>query len=179
MCFEICTVQFAWPAYHQCDSTTSEGNPDLNYQSFTGFIICLLAVPQSSKCIQISEVQLQIIKKCFWLHLLIQNEYRSMFSHHKAVIPISLQLCGWVHGLPQLCHRDLQAGESFLVSVRNQGKVMLWVLQDWLCCRKEQPNSLGPGLLLHGWCTVWAHGEQPGGFGQGIILSYVIEPMTL
>lgn len=62
--------------------------PYLNYQpyNFTVFIVCFLTVPQSSKCIQISKVHLQIIKKYAWLDLLIQNKYRSWFSRNKAII---------------------------------------------------------------------------------------------
>lgn len=43
-------------------------------------------MPRSSKCIQISKVHLQIIKKYAWLGLLIQSKYRSWFSRNKAII---------------------------------------------------------------------------------------------
>lgn len=62
--------------------------PYLNYQpyDFTAFVVCFLTVPQSSKCIQISKMHLQIIKKYAWLGLLIPSKYRSWFSHNKAII---------------------------------------------------------------------------------------------
>lgn len=121
ICFEIRTVQFAWPAYHQCDSTTSEGNPDLNYQPFTVFIVYVLAVPQSSKCIQILRVQLWISKKCSWLDLLIQSKYRSVFLHHKAVILQCLAIVCLGTRATTAVSQGFAADESFLVSVRNQG----------------------------------------------------------
>lgn len=95
----------------------------------------------------------------------------------KLQFSISLQLCGWVHGLPQPCHKDLKADESFLVFMRNKVQVMLWgfcdywssvsaerrskIPLDWgFCCmagalnwRMSEPmvNSLGGSARLS-WC---------------------------
>lgn len=126
MCFEVCMVEFIWPAHHSATNMTAllqNATHCLNYQpyNFTVFIICFLTVCQSSKCIQISKVHLQMIKKYAWFGLLIQSKYRSWFSHNKAIILPFLANVWVLTGLPQLWHRDLQGDGSFLLSVENRG----------------------------------------------------------
>lgn len=81
ICITDCTMQFLRPAHHSAtsvNSTASECSFHLNYH-LHNFVVLVyfLWVPQSSKCIQVSEVHLQIIKKYACLGFLIWRKYRS------------------------------------------------------------------------------------------------------